>query len=492
MPSFPGSVFAPTARASGQTIQAAHVNDLQDEVVALEGGYLNATARLNSSNSTLATLSVTGGSTFAGPVTFGSTAPHRGSLRAPSTMTGELILYPPQSTASTAVGRLFRPDGTEIDISTSWSAGLQEAFTECATGGYDLRVIGGSDRISSTRSGAVVYSVPSTQTVRVPPLQGKSVIFGAITLNFGSTGDEVGLLFDSLMMVHWDMRGCQIATQRKGHIVQFQPSSQVPIDNVVTMTDSWIRIHTISINSTQSTGACVRFMASTGGIDFNTFEFSELNGGQTGILVDTPGTGLSFSGNRITCPHVHDQLVSTTPQIRVGGSTTTQIAENIWTIGVVSSNATKPGVELWSRRDLWTLQMSGSAPSTDGIRFETEAQGNQVWCGRVLGGIANNAGVHTNKVYVTTPDQRAAITVAAGSSVLTYTNKDCVDETLVLTGGDLSSVSLSIDSTTFDNLSTATRLIPLDVGQTVRVGFSTTSNPTVVRLLKGPAPSFST
>lgn len=72
MPSFPGAVFNPSARTNGQTIDASHVNDLQDEVVAIETGYLNGTARLNSSNSTLGTLSVSGGSTFAGPVTFSS------------------------------------------------------------------------------------------------------------------------------------------------------------------------------------------------------------------------------------------------------------------------------------------------------------------------------------------------------------------------------------------------------------------------------------
>ena len=72
MPSFPTSVFAPASKSAGQTIQAAHVNDLQDEVVAIEGGYLNGTARLNSSASTLASLSVTGNSTLASSITLGA------------------------------------------------------------------------------------------------------------------------------------------------------------------------------------------------------------------------------------------------------------------------------------------------------------------------------------------------------------------------------------------------------------------------------------
>ena len=72
MPSFPASVFAPTTKTAAQTIQAAHVNDVQDEIVAIEGGYRNATAPLNSSNSTLAALSVVGNSTLASSITLGT------------------------------------------------------------------------------------------------------------------------------------------------------------------------------------------------------------------------------------------------------------------------------------------------------------------------------------------------------------------------------------------------------------------------------------
>lgn len=77
MPSFPGSVKSFTTKNSGDVIQAAHVNDIQDEVNAIEAGYINGTAPLNSSKSTVATLSVTGGSTMNtltvdGGSTFGS------------------------------------------------------------------------------------------------------------------------------------------------------------------------------------------------------------------------------------------------------------------------------------------------------------------------------------------------------------------------------------------------------------------------------------
>jgi len=68
MPNFPLSVWSPTTKNAGDVIQPAHINDAQDEIVAIEGGIRNGTAPVNSSNSTVAALSVLGGSTFAGSV----------------------------------------------------------------------------------------------------------------------------------------------------------------------------------------------------------------------------------------------------------------------------------------------------------------------------------------------------------------------------------------------------------------------------------------
>ena len=70
--SYPGSVKTFATRATGQTIDPSHVNDLQDEVNAIEAGLLNGTAPLNSSRSTLVALSVSGNSTLASSITLGT------------------------------------------------------------------------------------------------------------------------------------------------------------------------------------------------------------------------------------------------------------------------------------------------------------------------------------------------------------------------------------------------------------------------------------
>lgn len=74
MASFPDSVKTFGTRSAGQKVASAHMNDVQGEINAIEDGYLNGTARLNSSHSTVAALSVSGGSTFASAVLVNSTA----------------------------------------------------------------------------------------------------------------------------------------------------------------------------------------------------------------------------------------------------------------------------------------------------------------------------------------------------------------------------------------------------------------------------------
>ena len=71
MANFPTSVFNPAARSNGQVIDASHINDLQDEVAAIEGGIRQGTAPIASSNSTVANLSVGGGCTIAGALVVG-------------------------------------------------------------------------------------------------------------------------------------------------------------------------------------------------------------------------------------------------------------------------------------------------------------------------------------------------------------------------------------------------------------------------------------
>lgn len=65
MANFPNAVTSFTTKNPGDTIPSADWNVMGQEITAIEDGYLNGTARLNSSGSTLISVNVTGGSTLA-------------------------------------------------------------------------------------------------------------------------------------------------------------------------------------------------------------------------------------------------------------------------------------------------------------------------------------------------------------------------------------------------------------------------------------------
>jgi hypothetical protein len=66
MANYPNSVPSFTNKSAGQTVASAHINSMQDEIVAIGSGLLNGTAQFNSSNSTVASLSILGGFTMFG------------------------------------------------------------------------------------------------------------------------------------------------------------------------------------------------------------------------------------------------------------------------------------------------------------------------------------------------------------------------------------------------------------------------------------------
>lgn len=82
MASYPTSVktFTSKSDGAGNRIFAAHVNDIQDEVTAIEDGLLNGTAPVNSSRVTAASLQVAANSTILGSLTVGTDVGIQGSL----------------------------------------------------------------------------------------------------------------------------------------------------------------------------------------------------------------------------------------------------------------------------------------------------------------------------------------------------------------------------------------------------------------------------
>lgn len=82
MATYPSGVKTFTSKSAGQSVSASHVNDLQDEVIAIEDGLLNGTAPIVSSRATVASLQVSGHSTVVGSLTVSSNCTVAGRLTA--------------------------------------------------------------------------------------------------------------------------------------------------------------------------------------------------------------------------------------------------------------------------------------------------------------------------------------------------------------------------------------------------------------------------
>ena len=97
MATYPGGVFSPAAKSNGQTIQAAHVSDLDSEVAAIENALLNGLAhsltvstggitvstgglRVGGASTIAGTLQVTGDSTFTGAVSVSGASTFGGAV----------------------------------------------------------------------------------------------------------------------------------------------------------------------------------------------------------------------------------------------------------------------------------------------------------------------------------------------------------------------------------------------------------------------------
>lgn len=134
MAAFPNSVktFTTKLDGAGNTIFAAHVNDLQDEVNAIEDGLRNGTAPLNSSNSTFTHLSA-GNSTFGaitgGNSTFSALSAGNSTITAISLVSGQ-IAFPGVQNPSAAVNVLDDyVEGTWVPTLTGASGGSGQVYT---------------------------------------------------------------------------------------------------------------------------------------------------------------------------------------------------------------------------------------------------------------------------------------------------------------------------------------------------------------------------
>lgn len=102
MANYPTSVPSFGTKSNGQTIDASHINTIQDEVIAIGSGLLTGTAPLTSSNASVGTLSVLGGFGLTGRQTFALSSGNTDNLSVASTVA--MARFGGNSSGSTLTG----------------------------------------------------------------------------------------------------------------------------------------------------------------------------------------------------------------------------------------------------------------------------------------------------------------------------------------------------------------------------------------------------
>ncbi len=176
--SYPTSVKTFTTKSTADVVQAAHVNDLQDEVNAIEAGLLNGTAPLNSSNSTVANLHVTGGSTLGNLTISSGLSVQTLQVSSGSTFAARAIFSSGISvTGNSTVGALTAGASTLASLSVSGASTLAS-----------VEVTGGSTLATLNVSGGSTFAsrpiMPAPPALRVELGSSVSLSSAAVGLNW--------------------------------------------------------------------------------------------------------------------------------------------------------------------------------------------------------------------------------------------------------------------------------------------------------------------
>jgi len=162
MAEYPGAVKNFTTRNAGDTIQPAHINDLQDEVTAIESGLLNGTAPLTSSNTIVNQLGlaapvkgellVGSTSTYLTRLTVGS---NRQVLMSDTSATPGVKWAAPTTYALRALTSTFSP----ADATTYYFGGFAGTNAHTTTAGIRRLYIPATGRITYAR---FAIAIPTT------------------------------------------------------------------------------------------------------------------------------------------------------------------------------------------------------------------------------------------------------------------------------------------------------------------------------------------
>jgi hypothetical protein len=267
--------------------------------------------------------------------------------------------------------KVYKPDGTEIDISASTTSGLQEAIDYAIDYGYTLMVYGGG----SSAGGNSFISCSTSVTV--PPTTGQCIkLFGASPV-FTMTDATPGFIFDSADMFNFEVSGGQIIYVGTGTAVLFKPTNANQETFIGITSSKYIFgdvpvVDHITFAPKGHEGIGVTYDATNGLIINTSFKYGMLNGGNKGMLVKTPGAGKGFLRNDITTICVGAQGTVEVPGVGIqeGEAGTSLIHSNIWHCHMAVAHGTD--FLTYAQKGIATLDIGDG---TTGIDLESSADG---------------------------------------------------------------------------------------------------------------------
>ncbi|MSR15353.1 MAG: hypothetical protein EXR86_12475, partial [Gammaproteobacteria bacterium] len=306
---------------------------------------------------------------------------------------------------------------------------------------------GGGAACRFQHAGQDVAIIHCTSAIEFPPIQNKSIRFGAVSLIIDGA-HAAGMRFDSCMMVNFEFNG-QLITSNSAIAVHFDPTKELPLDPVKAITASQFRFKTIGTNG-GTNPVCVQFNVGTEGILSNRFEFGETNSfgiaGSIGIQVTDAAVGKVFRENSIFCYNLHGQRVV---GLRAGITSGARIGGNIWDVFQFANQGALTTTFLtWGRNDIIRLVASADAHTvTECIKLEASAAGNVFtvvsWPVLVTTLVNDQATAKSNTIITATVHVEANKNGTNQTGVVTATQTD------VTFSNELSDTLSNFDGTTF-------------------------------------------
>lgn len=380
----------------------------------------------------------------------------------------------------------YKPDGSILDVTGTTTQGLQESINYAQDNGYPLLVMGGG--IVFPGSSAVSRLTCSTP-ISFPTGWGNTYHFIGVDLHYTGNVASDFITFDSADLTEVDFHHSEIIYPGNGAAVRFNPAANNGED-FAGFTSSTFRLGTIAIvnpvtlspESTHGIGVRISMpdlglgLANGDGLFTNVSLYvAEINSGLTGIQVDNPGAGNTFSKNTITAPAIHGQG---TTGVAVGTSAgaANLIFGNHWSLNIAGAPASTAlsawgGLSSGGGGDLYEAALSGSAT---GLLLNSSAANNMFLIAHngCATPVTNNAASATNRLLVTGVPTRA--TPVVGASPYTFTNTAGRPMSVFVSGGTVSQIGIGVDGTNFDNAASppTNTYYFLTPGMSIRITYS--------------------